>query len=103
MRVLTIVLVVEMVLLAFIWLKAQLGDYRVRRRRLRCPLDGREARLLIAEHLGHDPAPNDIIRCSLLERDLARSCDRQCAAQLLQAQPSREMSRRAATKSYAGR
>jgi hypothetical protein len=82
MRVMTVLFIVEAVALAILWLVARRDDQRIRRRAVRCPLDGCTAHLLVAEQRGVAPAPSQVVRCSLLERDPLRGCNRQCATQL---------------------
>jgi hypothetical protein len=58
---------------------ARRGDYRVRRRRLRCPLCHATASLYVGEYRDPSKAPV-LIRCSLVERGVARSCHGDCLA-----------------------
>jgi hypothetical protein len=92
MRFLTGLFIVEGFLLVFVWLMARLGDYRVRRHRVRCPLDGVDAHVEVAEQAGVAPSARDILSCSLLDRNASRSCDRQCVTRL----PNRMVTTKAA-------
>jgi hypothetical protein len=82
MRVMTIVLMAEIGLLTLLWLRALFSRRRVRRGVVRCPLDGQDARLLWEQRGDEPPAPRDLLRCSLLEHDLLRGCDRRCMRHL---------------------
>lgn len=46
-------------------------------RRMRCPLDGKPARLTLVDVRGV-VEPVNLVRCSLLETGAVRSCDRAC-------------------------
>ncbi len=78
-----VVLVVELLTVALLWVIARSGPHRVRRRRVDCPRDGRSAHLLVDETAGRAPTPSNVIRCSLLESDAWRTCARECSRRLL--------------------
>jgi hypothetical protein len=77
-----LLLAVELATLALLWLLARLATSRIRRHRVTCPRDGRAAQLLVDETAGRASTPADVIRCSLLEHDPHRTCERDCVRAL---------------------
>ena len=81
-RLLVVIVGVELFTLTLLWIIARAGAHRVRRRHVECPRDGRRAHLLVDETAGRALAGSDVIRCSLVDSDPARTCDRECGSRL---------------------
>jgi hypothetical protein len=81
-RLIILVVAVELLTLGLLWVIALSGAHRIRRRRIDCPRDGRTAHLLVDETVGRAPAATDVVRCSLLESNPNRSCERECVHRL---------------------
>jgi hypothetical protein len=73
----TILLSLEVAIVGVVWLVTRLRGERPIHRRVRCPLDGQTARITL-EDVDGPALPVNLVRCSLLEKSAARSCDRAC-------------------------
>jgi hypothetical protein len=77
MRTPLLILSFEALVLMANWVITRLRGQRPMKRDLRCPLDGRVARLELVDVVGR-VEPVNLVRCSLLATGAVRSCDRSC-------------------------
>jgi hypothetical protein len=62
-----------------VWLGTRLRGEQAQTRRLKCPLDGKPAKLLLIDVRGGRPEGINIVRCSLLgPHEAPRQCNRSC-------------------------